>query len=394
MSRAPAAVYDVDLYSDDVLADPYPHYRALRDLGPAVYCPANDLWAISRYDDVRDSLRDHRTFSSAAGVAANAAMNEASRGTTIASDPPEHDVLRSVIAAPLGIRAVRELEGAIQAEADRLVEGLVARESFDAVHDLARHLPVQIVSELVGLPEEGRQNMLRWAAATFDALGADNDRAKAARPALQEMRHYTLNEAVPGRLKPGSWAARLYEAGDNGIVPRDRCPIMMRDYLGPSLDTTIFAIGNLVWLFGRHPDQWDLLRADHGLIPGAINESIRLESPIRGFTRLVTGDHAIGDVVLPAGSRALVLYASANRDERKWSEPERFDIRRRASDHLGFGNGVHACAGSHLARLEITAILTALLPRVSRFEIGAPVQAFNNLLRGLERLPVTVHRAI
>jgi len=164
----------------------------------------------------------------------------------------------------------------------------------------------------------------------------------------------------------------------------------MRDYLGPSLDTTIFATANLILLFGTYPDQWDLVRKDPALIPGAINEALRLESPIRGFTRHLTDNATIGDVTVPNASRVLLLYASANRDERKWEGPERFDVRRRASDHLGFGNGTHMCAGLHLARLEMTALLEVLVEKVRHFDIGEPVLALNNVLRGLASLPVRV----
>lgn len=387
------AEYDVDLYSDAVLDDPYPHYRAIRDTGPAVWVPRNGLWAIGRHADVRDALFNHAVFSSAQGVAANERTNTLSRGNLLASDPPEHDLLRKVVGAPLTPRAVGELRPVIGAEAEALIDRLVVRGSFDAVSDLASHLPLKIVSELVGLPEEGRQNMLKWAAATFDQLGGENERTERARPVTQEMRDYTLHVATPDKLKPGSWSARLYEAGTNGTVPVAKCPVLMRDYLGPSLDTTIFATANMIMLFGKNPDQWELLRSDPSLAANAINEAIRLESPIRGFTRCLTRDHVLGPTTLPQGSRALLLFASANRDERKWENPERFDIRRRVNEHVGFGYGIHTCAGLHLARLEMHALLLALIPRVRRFTIGRPVAATNNVLWGLQALPVTVEAA-
>lgn len=388
-----AASYDVDLYSDEVLRDPYPHYRALRDLGPAVWLPRNDLWALSRHKDVREALRNHQVFSSAHGVAGNEATNRIARGNLLASDPPEHDVLRRVVGAPLSPKALTPLRARLEESANALVDELVARGSFDAVTDFAQYLPVTIVSDLVGLPEEGRQNMLRWAAATFDQLGGENARTEAARPVTQEMRDYTLTKATPDKLKPGSWAAMLYKAGDDGIVPKTLCPVLMRDYLGPSLDTTIFATSNLILLFGRNPDQWDIVREDPSLILNAINECVRLESPIQGFTRYLLADHDVDGVRLPAGARTLILYGSANRDERKWEQPERFDVRRKVGEHVGFGHGIHTCAGMHLARLEMQVLLQALVTRVRRFEIGEPVRATNNVLRGLERLPVTVQRA-
>ncbi|TFV37610.1 cytochrome P450 [Bradyrhizobium frederickii] len=390
MPVAECPVYDVDLYADDVLRQPYRHYRALRDLGAAVWLPRNGLYAVGRFEDVRAALRNSGLFSSAEGVAANDHVNEMSRGTTLASDAPLHDRLRAIIAAPLLPRALDEIGPEIRAEARRLVEDLVSRGRFDAVTDLAQHLPLTIVSKLVGLEEYGRGSMLRWASATFNVLGAMNDRACAAMADVQEMRHYLGGSAIRERLRPGSWGDRIFAAADRGEIEPERCPVLMRDYLGPSLDTTIFATANLILLFGKYPDQWDLVRQDPALIPGAINEALRLESPIRGFTRHLTDHATIGDVTVPKASRVLLLYASANRDERKWQDPERFDVRRRASDHLGFGNGTHMCAGLHLARLEMTALLEALVEKVRHFDIGEPVLALNNVLRGLASLPVRV----
>lgn len=386
-------VYDVDLYSDEVLLDPYPHYRALRELGAVVWLPRNGLHAVARFDDVRAALRNPAVFSSAHGVAANDHVNTISRGTTLASDAPLHDRLRAIIAAPLLPRALEQIAPEIKAEARRLVEDLVARGQFDAVSDLAQHLPLTIVSKLVGLEDHGRSSMLRWAAATFNVLGSMNARACTALKDVQEMRAYLGGEDIRTRLRPGSWGDRVFAAADRGEVEPERCPVLMRDYLGPSLDTTIFATANLVLLFGRHPEQWNLVREDPALIPNAINEALRLESPVRGFTRHLAADATIGELTIPRESRVLLLYASANRDERKWQEPERFDVKRRANDHLGFGNGTHMCAGLHLARLEMTALLEVLVERVACFEIGEPVPALNNVLRGLASLPVRVTRA-
>ena len=383
-------VYEIDLYSDEVLRDPYPHYRKVRELGPVVWLPRNRLYAIGRFEDVRAALRNPGLFSSAEGVAANEPVNEMSRGTTLASDAPLHDRLRAIIAAPLSPRALEEIGAQIRTEARRLVEDLVRRGEFDAVTDLAQHLPLSIVSSLVGLEDYGRGSMLRWASATFNVLGTMNERGCAAMTEVQEMRSYLGGADIRDRLRPGSWGRRIFEAADRGEVEPERCPVLMRDYLGPSLDTTIFATANLIMLFGRYPEQWDLVREQPALIPSAINEALRLESPIRGFTRRVIADARIGEARLPAGSRVLLLYASGNRDERKWQDPERFDVLRRASDHLGFGNGAHMCAGLHLARLEITALLEVLAEKVRRFEIGEPVLALNNVLRGLASLPVRV----
>ena len=382
--------YDADIYSDDGVVHPYGHYRTLRDLGGAVWLTKQSVWAISRYDDVTRALRNHIVFSSAHGVGLNDAINKGLPGTTLASDPPLHDHLRKILMQPISPSALNVMRQEIQATADALIERLVDMRSFDAATDLAQHLPLTIVSQQVGLPEAGRQNMLAYAAATFDMLGPDNERARNGMGVIQDMRAYTAS-MTRQTLKPGSWAARLLDHVEAGTIEPHRFALMMRDYLGPSLDTTIFATGNLISLFSRFPDQWDLLRAQPKLLQGAINEAIRLESPIRGFTRYLLSDHEIDGVTLPAGSRALILYASANRDERKWDDPERFDIRRKTLDHVGFGMGIHSCAGMNLAKLEIECLLNALLPRVRRFEAGVPVRAMNNSLRGFASLPVTVH---
>ena len=382
--------YDVDLYSDRALLDPYEHYRAIRELGAAVWLPRHDVWCLARFEDVRNALRDYSLFSSARGMALNDLMNQR-LGNTITTDPPEHTKMRGIIRTPLTVPALQSITPIVEAEAEQLVDRLVERGSFDAIVDCARHLPVTIVSKLVGLPEEGRANMLRWARATFDALGPMNARAAEALPQIQELHRYCTDEGTLAGLSPEGWAAAIWRAADNGQIPRTKCPAMMRDYISPSLDTTILATGSLIWLLGRFPDQWDRIRADESLIPTAINEAVRLESPVRGFTRVATRDVVYDDQVISAGSRALLLYGSANRDERKWDHPERFDVTRDNRDHLGFGFGAHTCVGMHLARLEITALMKAFAKRVSRFELGEPKRAMSNTLRGFDRLPVTVH---
>lgn len=388
---ADVPAYAGDLFSEEGIASPYSHYSAIRAIGPVVRLADAGLLAVGRYADVKSLLLDHRGFVSGEGVALNETVNGMSRGTTLASDAPLHTKLRGIIGAPLMPQALEELQAQIRAAADGLIERLARTKSFDGVVDLARFLPVSIVSHLVGLPEDGRENMLDWAAATFDCMGPDNGRFAAAMPMLGEMIAYTVEQAGPDKVKPGSWAARIYDAVDQGMVPREQVPALLLDYLGPSLDTTIFATGHLLHLLARHPDQWQALRDDAALINNAVEETVRLESPIRGFTRVAAEDSAIGGVTVPKGARVLVLYASANRDERKWEAPERFDIRRaNASQHLGFGKGRHVCAGQHLARLEMRCLLDAMVRHFPRFEVGTPTIQANNLLRGFASLPLQV----
>ncbi|TCK25831.1 cytochrome P450 [Pseudonocardia endophytica] len=391
VSTIPAS--DVDLYTEQARTDPYPIYDELRELGPVVHLTRDDLYALPRYDEVRAALMDWKTFTSARGVFVDPELNRQLEGITLCSDPPDHTMMRSVLGRPLRQDRMREIAPRIESEAERIVTELVDRGRFDAATELAEHLPMAVVSDLVGLPDRGRLKMLEWAAAIWNVQGPANERFAASMPAVDEFMAFATQEAVPGNIDPNGWAAHLYQAADRGEMPHDKCPVMMLDYVTPSLDTTILAITNTIRLFADHPDQWDLLRADRSLIPHAINESLRIESPVPQFSRVLTEDHEVGGVALPAGTRVALLYGAANRDHRQYPDPARFDITRKPSDHLAFGRGEHVCVGMHLARLEMTALLERLADRVRRFEIVESTPMINNGLRGLERLEVSVTRA-
>ena len=386
-----APVSHINLYDDAVLLHPYPSYRTLRDLGPVVWLPKYELYALARFKSVQEAMRDWQTFSSAQGVMMNQRMNDTLRGIVLCSDEPEHQRLRRVIAKPITPSAITAYADLITKEAEELVVRLVARKHFDAATDLAQYLPVTIVSNLVGLPEEGRERMLDWAAANFECFGPLNERTEKAFEIVKEMVTYAFTQCTRENLKPDGWARAIWDAADRGEIPPEKPPLMMNDYMGPSLDTTIFTTSSAIWLFAQHPDQWNALREDPSLIPGAINEVVRLESPLQGFSRVTTTDVDMDGVGIPAGGRALMLWGSANRDERKWEHAERFDIRRRNSDHLGFGHGIHTCLGMHLAKMEITALLRALLKHVKRFELGGTKRVINNVMRGFSSVEVTVH---
>jgi cytochrome P450 len=388
VSDIPAS--DVDLFSDAARVDPYPIYAQLRELGPVVEMSRHGHYALPRYADVRAALMDWKTFSSAKSVFVDETLNATLEGITLCSDPPDHTMMRAVLGRPLRPDRMREITPTIEREADRIVTTLVEKGRFDAATELAEHLPMAVVSQLVGLGESRRGKMLEWAAAIWDVQGPANQRFQDAMPQVEEFLGFAQNEAVPGNIDPDGWAAHLYQAADRGEMPREKCPVMMLDYVTPSLDTTILGITSAVALFAQYPDQWDLLRADRSLIPHAINEVLRVETSVPQFTRVLTEDHEIDGVPLAAGSRVALLYGSANRDERKYPDPDRFDITRRPSDHLAFGRGEHVCVGMHLARLEMSTLLGRLADDVGRFEIVDAVPLLNNGLRGFARLEVTV----
>lgn len=386
-----APAYDADLYSDAVILDPFPHYAAMRALGPVVWLPRHGNYAITRHAEVREALRAWQAFSSAQGVAADQAGCDFLRGNTLASDPPVHDAMRVAMAAPLLPGALAGIRDQVFEAASSLVARLVQRRSFDGIADLARFLPVSLVTELVGLPEDGRENMLLWAASSFDILGVQNERGRRGVEVIREMRHWIATRATPDRLKPGSWTARIRDLAARGEIPEAFAPQLIRDYINPSLDTTISATGQLLYQLGRNPAQWALLRADRALVRGAVDEAVRLGSPIRSFSRTLSAPYVLGGVRMPRGARAMVLFASANRDERRFPDPDRFDAMRPVQDHVGFGHGIHMCVGMHLARVEMEALLAALLDQADSIQVGEPTVALNNTIHAFASLPVTLH---
>jgi cytochrome P450 len=378
------------LFSTEALLNPYPLYQELRQAGGLVWLEQIRTHALPRFDEVLHALRNPGVFSSSAGVTLNDWTNRVAQGSTISSDPPKHTAMRRVLERPLGPKALAQLRERIFSAAEALVERLVAKRRFDAATELAQFLPLEIVTNLVGVPLAAKERMLEWATAGFDLAGPLNVRTKSSLAVIEEMFLFSRSQLTRDQVKPGSWCDLLFEAGDRGELPIEQCRMMMQDYIGPSLDTTIAATASAIWLFARNPDQWDRLRREPRLVAGAVNEVIRLESPVSGFSRTLAADATIAGVSLPFGARIFLIYASANRDERKWQNADRFQIGRDNRDHLGFGHGIHACVGSNLARLEIIALLTALSKRVRHFEILHSNRRVNSVIRGWTSLMVEV----
>jgi cytochrome P450 len=390
MRRVPGVpVYRPDLYAKQAIVDPHPHYARLRGLGPVVWLTKQRVYALPLYAECKSVLRDDTTFISGKGVGLNGVFNRLSRGTTLDSDGDEHDERRKLVAHRLLPRALRTMSDAVTHQAEQLVAEAVTRQHLDGVTDLATALPLSVVPDLVGWPEDRRRHLLRWGGATFDVLGPLNRFSLKSVPASVQMLRFAKDVVRRRSVTSGSLGHDVLAAADAGRLRHSECSALMVDYLVPSLDTTISGIASALALFATHPDQWDTLRAEPSLLPNAINEVLRHESPLRAFSRKTRQPVEISGIGMPAGSRVLVLYASANRDEREWTDPDVFDIRRNATRHLGFGQGTHACAGQGLARLEMQAMLAALVRQVSRIELdGEPTWAINNIIRCYERLPL------
>lgn len=393
MNHQPTALWDP--FDEAVMDDPWPRYRELRDAGGAVFLPAHGVWAISRYDDVHSALRDHDTFSSAPAPALQPLRPdlELARDTILGSDPPRHTMLRNVLSEQLAPRALRALKSDVETRADAVVEELVSRGSFDAVQDLARRFPVQIVAELVGLPAEAREQLLALADAAFNTFGPVN-RLTQSWNRLPEIGAYIGRAMTRETIAEGSWGAAVYAAADRGEISEPDAAQMMIAFIIAGMDTTVNSIGSAIWLLAQRPDAWAALRAEPELARSAYEEALRYESPVTFFCRAVTRPVTIDGVDLDAGDRVMMLFGAANRDDRKYEDPDRFDVARNPVDHVAFGGGIHACAGQGLARIEGPAVLAALARRVQRLELaGPPVRHYNNAVRGLGQLPVKVTAA-
>ncbi|GAA1858776.1 cytochrome P450 [Actinomadura bangladeshensis] len=384
-SAPPAS--DLDLFDDEVLVDPYPSFAALRDLGPVVHLPANDVYALTRYGVIREALRDWETFSSAGAIGFNPAVNEALTGTSLASDPPVHTRLRATLTANLSPRALRGLKDGIDAKADALVEKLVGAGSFEAVDALARAFPLEVVADLIGFTGHVRANMLRWGQAAMQVIGPMNQRTAENFPIAGELYEWCSN-VTAGDLAPGSVGRGIFEAEARGEIPPGTAGHIIHQYLGAGVDTTIASIGNIVALFAAHPDQLALVREDPSLAPAAFNEVLRYWVPIHAFGRLTTRDVEIDGTVIPAGAKVAILFGAGNRDPRHYENPDEFQVERNPVDHLSFGYGPHGCAGQGLARLEAHAVIGALARRVERLVTGPEVRVPSNVTRSIEELPV------
>ena len=384
-----APTYEPDLYSRDAILNPYSHYSAMRKLGGVVWLPKQRLYALPRYAEVKSVLEDDDTFRSRNGVALNPISRFIGKGSFLMQDGVSHNRRRKLTTHRLTPRALRPMHPQIDALAEKTVLAALSRGEVEGVHDIAVKLPLTLVPDLVGWPEQGREHLVKWAGATFDMLGPFNKQALRSIPSSTSMMSFVRGVARRRDILPGSVADEVVQAIDTGEIDASELPSVLIDYLGPSIDTTASAIAAALFLFADNPEQWQKLRDDPSKVPGAVDEVVRFESPVRAFGRRTERDTEIAGTRVAAGSRLLVMYASANRDERQWSNPDRFDIDRTEVGHVGFGFGLHGCAGQGLARLETQAVLRSLLKHVERIELtDTPTRAVNNIIHRFETLPI------
>src|SRR5690242_5555899 len=386
-----------DPFSLENLAEPHALHEQMREAGPVVYLECYHIWAMARYEQVNAALKDWETFSSASGAGLSNFRKEKPwrvPSLLLEADPPAHTRAREIVGPILAPSAMRALRSAFESEAEALVERLVAHGSFDAVGDLAEVYPLKVFGDAVGVPEEGRENLLPYANMVFNAFGPRNQLLENAMAKAQIVQPWIAASCTRESLRPGSFGAHIWEEVDKGKVPQDWAPLLVRSLLSAGIDTTVNGLAAAIYAFASNSDQWSILRAEPALAKQAFEEAIRWESPVQTFFRTTAREVEIAGARIPEGEKVLLFLGAANRDPRRWTEPDRFDIRRNANGHVGFGMGVHRCVGQTVARLEGEIVLTALARRVERIEFtGPPARKPNNTLLAWSRLPVTIHPA-
>jgi cytochrome P450 len=236
--------------------------------------------------------------------------------------------------------------------------------------------------------------LLPYAGLVFNAFGPPNKLRQDAIERSAPHQAYIAEQCQRENLAPGGFGACIHERVDAGDIMPAEAPLLVRSLLSAGLDTTVNGIGAAIYCLARFPDQWARLRNDPTLARNAFEEAVRFESPVQTFFRTTTRDVEIGGAAIGEGEKILMFLAAANRDPRRWENPDQYDVTRRTSGHVGYGSGVHMCVGQLVARLEGESVLTALAKRVGSIEITGPAtRRFNNTLRGLESLPVSIKAA-
>ena len=380
--------------------DPYPEYAKLRERDPVHRSRLANAWVFTRYADVDAILRDHRNFSSdprkrELSKRQRAALPSPDDYTMLFLDPPDHTRLRSLVNKAFTRRAINALEPNVRALLQGLLDGVGDPASgFDLMEAVAHPLPVIVIAEMLGVPPEDRARFRVWS----------NQRARLLEPTISQKEREVAAEAAKAldeyftpvietrRAAPQediiSALAQAEEAGDT-LTEREMLT-MLRLLLVAGNETTTNLIGNGMLALLRHPDQFERLRADPSLIPAAVEELLRFDSPVQTDFRGALRDCEVNGFPVRQGQGVITLLGAANRDPAAFEHPDRLDVGRAGGNHLSFGRGIHHCLGAPLARLEGRIVLETLLERFSSMRLLSERPAFRNsvVLRGLRSLPV------
>jgi cytochrome P450 len=409
------AELDIDPYSDEFLADPRAFHAELRDAGPVVWLRPRGIYAMARHEQVHEVLQNWESFTTNRGFGITDTTLETPyievlqehdwtrapgmdstrvRGMLDASgrmDPPEGSRGRRIFTRILSPAAVRRFREEARAQARAMVARLVEQGEFDAVPSLANAFPIRVLCDAVGLPEQGREHLLAFGDMAMNTSGPRDARFLASIERAVPAAAWVAASCKREALAPGGFGMQIYEAADAGEIPEPVAELMVSVFPTAGIDTTACTIANAIHALATLPDQWAALRDDPSLARAAFEEAVRWDTPADPLFRTTTRETRLADETLAEGRKVLLLLAAANRDPRRYTDPDRFDLRRSPAGHVGFGTGVHGCVGQMFARMEGEAVLGALAEGVETIELaGEPRRRDSNTLRSWATLPVRV----
>ncbi|MBD9725863.1 cytochrome P450 [Streptomyces caniscabiei] len=404
-----AAALDLlfDPWDPDFLADPYPAYAELRALGRVRYFEPTNQWLVPHHADVSTLLRDrrlgrayqhrftHEDFGRTAPPAEHEPFHTLNDHGMLDLEPPDHTRIRRLVSKAFTPRTVEQLKPYVRELAGELVAGLVEAGGGDLLADVAEPLPVAVIAEMLGIPESDRPQLRPWSAdiCGMYELSPSEETAKRAVRASVEFSEYLRELIAHRRAEPGedliSGLIAAYDEGDRLTEQEmiSTCVLL----LNAGHEATVNATVNGWWALFRNPEQLAALRADHTLVPTAIEELMRYDTPLQLFERWVLDDIEIDGTTVPRGAEIAMLFGSANHDPAVFAEPEKLDLTRRENPHISFSAGIHYCIGAPLARIELAASMTALLEQAPTLTLATePTRKPNFVIRGLDALAVEV----
>jgi cytochrome P450 len=384
-----------DPYSREIFDDPYPVYKALRDGAPLYRDPEERWWVLSRFDDIWSAVRDHTTFSSRFGPDPANLDDNGRKYSIISMDPPRHDRVRSILNrafTPDRIAAQeRQLREIIEGYFDELGGG----ERVDAMRAFAGPIPSDVIGALLDVPAADRPYLREQ----WDLFLAREDGVfglpRAAIDASRKISEYISGLIEERRARPGadliSMVLHAEFRDEHGNVARlaDHDVLMFCNLLSAAgSETTQKLIGNAIVALAEHRDEWRRVVDDHSLIPGAVDEALRYDTPSHYIARTTTRDVEIHGGVIPAGDWVLLLLGAANRDDREYPEPDEFRADRDPDRTVYFGWGRHVCLGQWLARREAQIVLEMMATRFPNYEVGERTRILTSTVRGFDRLEI------